>query len=63
MSLWIAREKSGALWLYETKPKRCSEGFYAPSGYWEKPLRDDSLFPEVTWENSLRRVKLEIALL
>lgn len=54
MKLWIARDKSGSLFVYLCKPIKLSAEFQ-PGGVGPAAghLRlDTSAFPEVTWENS-----------
>lgn len=59
MNLWIARDKSGLLFLYEGRPQRNDRYFYnTPTGNSVKV--EESLFPELTWENSPREVELKL---
>ena len=58
--MWLARDKSGYLYLYKGKPIKYST-------YWMRPLQkdmiqlDNSLFPEVQWSDvGPTKVKLEI---
>ena len=58
--MWVARDKSGSLWLYEYKPQKYN-------GIWlyrfTEPVLsiDNSLFPEVQWsDNEPTKVKLVI---
>ena len=57
--MYVARDKYGALYLYETCPRRGVSRFYVGSGSWDKPLSRET-FPEVTWENSPVQVELKI---
>lgn len=57
--MWIARDKDGSLFLYEIKPKKYEEYFDSIRGYKAIQLNDE-LFPEITFENSPREVKLKI---
>ena len=59
MKLWIAREKSGTLFLYRSMPIKDTYIFKAisPYDYWLLPRE---LFPEVTFENSPQKVELVI---
>ena len=57
--MYIARNKNGALYLYEARPRRGESCFYSGVGYWDKPM-DREAFPEVTWENSPVQVELKI---
>ena len=58
--MWLARDKSGCLYLYKGKPIKYST-------YWRRPLPkdmirlDNSLFPEVQWsDEEPTKVKLVI---
>lgn len=58
--MWLARDKSGCLYLYKGKPIKYST-------YWMRPLPkdmiqlDNSLFPEVQWsDEEPTKVKLVI---
>ena len=54
----IARDKDGTLRLFDTIPVKHKEGYWtSPRGYYDIEL-NSSLFPEVTWENSPKKVKL-----
>ena len=59
MKLWIARDKNGELYLYDAIPEEHEEYFVEHSGYRSFPL-DDELFPEVTFENSPHKIRLEL---
>lgn len=56
--MWIARDKSGELYLYNNKPVREDETFSNTTSWlqWLCPRT----FPEVTWENSPVEVELKI---
>lgn len=59
MELWIARDKNNSLHLYEEKP------FINHLGVWTDEHINHShlysaLFPEITYENSPRKVKIEL---
>lgn len=64
MEFWIARDdftstqhnRVGDLYLYLKEPKRVVNRFIEE---YYIPL-DDKLFPEVTFENSPRKVKIEL---
>lgn len=59
--LWIARWRNNSLHLYNHKPHRVNDFFWAYDGTSEHnsiPL-DADMFPEVTFENSPVEVKLE----
>lgn len=59
MELWIARESDGELYAYETKPSydKIDDNWYG-DGKWF--YMDILLFPEVTFENSPQKVKIEL---
>ena len=65
MKLWLARDRSGALFVYSELPVRKENLFllesrsddpYAP----RLMVLDENSYPEVTWENSPIEVKLSI---
>ena len=58
MKLWLARDKSGFLLLFESTPIKKGNGFYSLEGHYYVLFGE--LFPEVTWENSPKKVKLEL---
>ena len=46
---WVARDEDGSLYMYSDKPKKRRYNWYAAQvGYMRL---DDSLFPEVKWED------------
>ena len=56
----IARDKDGTLRLFDTIPVKHEEGYWtSPRGYYDIEL-NSSLFPEVTWENSPKKVELVV---
>ena len=65
MKLWIARDKSKSLWLYYDKPVLLpiDNSQYSPF-LGDKDILvcelEDTLFPEVTFENSPREVELNL---
>lgn len=62
MELWIARDVFGNLTLFEEKPVVDSRYNWIYKDY----VRDDFIsldrysFPEVTWENSPKKVRIEL---
>ena len=54
MGLWLARDKSGELWVYDNKPQRY-DNYYRNKDEdircFAEPIYE-SLYPEVTFENS-----------
>lgn len=59
MKLWIARDKDGLLYLYYNMPEKHSDFFVSNAGYNEIRL-NDSMFPEVTFENSPQEIELKL---
>lgn len=63
MKLWIARNQDGSLWLHEEKPSLVYDEELR-NWYYEKgsflDFYDESLFPEVTFENSPQMVELKL---
>ena len=63
MKLWIARNPDGSLWLHEEKPSLVFDDelrrWYYESGSF-LDFYDESLFPEVTFENSPQEVELKL---
>ena len=57
----VARNKNGFLWLFNSEPKREEQYFVSTSEFepWHCVELSRHLFPEVTWENSPKRVALE----
>ena len=62
MKLWIARNQDSSLWLHEEKPSLVYDDKLR-NWYYEKgsflDFYDESLFPEVTFENSPMQVELK----
>ena len=59
MELWIARDKDGKLFLYSKKPILYGDYYDSPIGILFGEL-DNCMFPEVTFENSPKQVKIEL---
>lgn len=58
MELWIARDQDGDLNIYDSEPVKILWWLFyrrKKCGYIQ-----DNEFPEVTWENSPQKVKLEL---
>ena len=56
-SVWVARDDDGSLWIYTTKPVK-SDGMFHCSATGDMFQIDDSVYPEITYENSPIKVKL-----
>lgn len=59
MKMYIARDKCGSLWLYESEPIRQGEWF-VPTCFEDCKKLHYTLFPEVTFENSPMEVELKL---
>lgn len=60
MELWIARDKDGCLSLYTGRPVRLEiRQFFSPEDCCYFDI-DETMFPEVTWENSPKKVRIEL---
>ena len=59
-ALWIARDKSGSLWLYYDKPVKFENSFDAETGIEPRMWLNNEDFPEVTWENSPQQVEFKL---
>lgn len=62
MELWIARDRDGELCLYEGgKPER-RNNWFVPNPYGESDSWNISqkFLPELTWENSPKKVRIEL---
>ena len=55
--MWIARNKNGALWAYDSKPIRNNAYFITPSDESKCFAIFDNDFKDVTWENSPKEIK------
>ena len=61
--MWIARDKSGAVYLYKHKPIKLSRHFVDCNGERGEDdiyLGEKEIYPELTWENSPKQVELKI---
>lgn len=59
MELWIARNCNNCLYMYDERPKQ-HNGFFSSSDWCIIYPIDDDLFPEVTFENSPKKVELKL---
>jgi hypothetical protein len=64
MKFYIARDKDNKLYLYREKPLKSDVIFICQCNnnrHWSEYFElDESLFPEINFENSPKEVKLEI---
>ena len=56
-SIWIARDKSGSLFVYDTKPNR-GEKRFEPTTPRREIVQEDH-YPELTWENSPKELVIK----
>lgn len=63
-SWWAARDKNGLLFVYSSKPKRMkNEDRFKPVRLYDYCSQLDSeLFPELTWQNSPKRIEMKLLL-
>ena len=59
MVLYLARDTDGELVLFEGCPIRMN-GWFSPQRGYETLRLDEGMFPEITFENSPRKVKIEL---
>lgn len=59
MKLWVARDKDGRLYLYDSKPIREKDYFDVKAFALNVEL-NPTYFPEVTFENSPREVEIKL---
>lgn len=57
--MWVARDKAGSLFLYDALPILRGNWYYAQRGHDSYAL-DERLFPEVTFENSPKRIEMKL---
>lgn len=56
---WLARDKSGSLYMFSYKPHR-TDGIFVPYTSDNQFLILDNIFPDLNWENSPIEVELTI---
>lgn len=56
-SVWVARDDDGSLWIYTAKPVEACGMFHCSASGDCIPI-EDSVYPEITYENSPIKVKL-----
>ena len=54
----VARDKDDTLRLFDNIPVKHEEGYWTSQRGYNDIELDSRLFPEVTWENSPKKVKL-----
>lgn len=59
MKLWIARDESGELYLYDDVPEKLPT-YFVQQGYKTVIKLSDDLFPEITFNNSPKEVELKL---
>lgn len=58
---WIARDKDSTVYIYSDKPDRDDDNESFENEYLIIGGCEDGLFPEVTWKNSPKRIKVIIS--
>lgn len=61
--MWIARDESGAVYLYKYKPIRLTRHFVSYNGERDEDniyLGEKEVYPELTWGNSPQEVKITL---
>jgi hypothetical protein len=59
MKLWIARDKDGSLYLYDSIPEKIMDMFFERDNG-KSLFIGVSIFPEVTFENSPQEVEIKL---
>lgn len=57
--MWIDRDKSGEVYLYDAKPIKSSVYFCPSPGYNSMMYIGKEIYPELTYENSSQEVKFK----
>ena len=57
--LWLARDKDGCLYLYDSIPEKAIDMFFERDEG-KSLFIGKSIFPEVTYENSPKQVELKL---
>lgn len=60
MEFWIARDKDGSLTIFKNEPFLSSIGWRVIGGDEMLFISESDSFPEVTFENSPQKVRLEL---
>ena len=60
MEFWIARDKVGFLSIFKNEPFLTSGGWMVVGGDQMLFVGDSDSFPEVTFENSPQKIRLEL---
>lgn len=58
ISMWLARDQNGRLYMYEQKPMKSVYGFIRTDG--KSCIVAKGMFPEVTYENSPVQVEVKL---
>ena len=62
MEFWIARDKDGSLSIFKNEPFLSVGGWKVIGGDEMLFISDSDSFPEITYENSPKKVKIELTL-
>lgn len=57
--MWIARDRTGILRIYDNKPKvdKRKQEIISIGGYYDINI---NLFPQITFDNSPKKIKIEL---
>ena len=62
MEFWMARDKDGSLSIFKNEPFLSFSGWKVIGGDEMLFISDSDSFPEITYENSPKKVKIELTL-
>lgn len=60
MKAWIARDKDGELYMFSHLPILCRNTYFIASDGTNSMKLDRNMFPEVTFEESPKKLKIKI---
>ena len=61
-SWWVARDKDGKVFIYNSEPIRLESEFkFDGDSFGHCVELHNGLFPEITWENSPKKIKMELS--
>jgi len=59
LTLWIARDKTGGLYVYTNRPVRIASGFFVAHGG-EYMKIEPTKFPDLKWEDEPKEITIEL---
>lgn len=60
MEVWIARDRDGGLYMFAERPELIKNTYFIAHKDTSSMKMDCDMFPEITIENSPKRIKLKI---